>query len=344
MNARIIFVAALGMGIAAVLVFGGHTSAPLVRADDPTNRVLAHAKDIELGNVQPKKYEQRVSSGAVRAVLEAGDSERSFAPSSPSPADREGARTTVGCSNVFSSHGDGPDNIRVNQDCSLRRQAEEVVIFNPLNPKNLIAGQNDSRIGFNHCGYDWSFDGGKTWGDQVPPFSQFLLADGHTADACSDPTATFDANGNAYIAGIFFEVLGDASALILMKSNAGIGGAFYHSPKPPHGESDEPASSALHHAATIAPIPSVTPSGQLVTVAVDHRRPSLQPLRIVNVAMAQSTLASSSVALRVWPPPTAQSTPILPASRSRLPRLCLGLSRVAVPARPEVYSAGSGGN
>ena len=77
---------------------------------------------------------------------------------------------------------------------------------------------------------------------------------------------------------------------------------------------------------------------------VDHRRPSLQPLRIVNVAMAQSTLASSSVALRVWPPPTAQSTPILPASRSRLPRLCLGLSRVDVPARQEVCSAGSGGN
>ena len=124
------------------------------------------------------------------------------------------------------------DNIRVNQDCSLRRQAEEVVVANPKNAKNLIAGQNDSRIGFNHCGYDWSFDSGKTWGDQIPPFYQFVLADGHTADACSDPTATFDSQGNAYVGGVLFDVGSAASAFVVAKSNAGIGGAFYHSPAP----------------------------------------------------------------------------------------------------------------
>jgi hypothetical protein len=118
----------------------------------------------------------------------------------------------------------------VNQDCSLRRQAEEVIAINPTNPMNLIAGQNDSRIGFNHCGYDWSFDGGRTWGDQVPPFWQFVMADGHTADACSDPTVTFDADGNAYIGGVLFDVGSAASAFVVAKSNAGIGGAFYHTP------------------------------------------------------------------------------------------------------------------
>jgi hypothetical protein len=120
----------------------------------------------------------------------------------------------------------------VNQDCSLRRQAEEVVVVNPTNPDNLIAGQNDSVIGFNHCGYDFSFDGGKTWGSQVPPFWQFQLLDGHTSDACSDPTATFDSKGNAYIAGIIFDVASDANAIVVAKSNAGIGGAFYHTPVP----------------------------------------------------------------------------------------------------------------
>jgi hypothetical protein len=45
----------------------------------------------------------------------------------------------------------------------LRRQAEEVIVVNPVDPDNLLAGQNDSRIGFNHCGYDFSNDGGKTW-------------------------------------------------------------------------------------------------------------------------------------------------------------------------------------
>ena len=101
---------------------------------------------------------------------------------------------------------------------------------NFANPNNLIAGQNDSRIGFNHCGYDFSFDGGKTWGDMVPPFYQFLMADGHTADACSDPTATFDSVGNAYIGGLLFDVASPANAFVVAKSNAGIGGAFYHTP------------------------------------------------------------------------------------------------------------------
>src|SRR5207245_479971 len=80
------------------------------------------------------------------------------------------------------------------------------LVGNPLDDDNLIAGQNDSRLGFNHCGYDWSFDGGKTWGDQTPPFWQFTLLDGHTADACSDPSATFDSKGNAYVTGVIFDV------------------------------------------------------------------------------------------------------------------------------------------
>jgi len=105
-----------------------------------------------------------------------------------------------------------------------------VVAVDPNNPKHLIAGQNDSRIGFNHCGYDWSFDGGKTWGDQVPPFYQFVLADGHTADACSDPTATFDSKGNVYVGGVLFDINSAASAFVVAKSNAHIGGTFYHTP------------------------------------------------------------------------------------------------------------------
>ncbi len=80
---------------------------------------------------------------------------------------------TEGCQNEF--HGHGKTNTRVNQDCSFRRQAEETIQINPLDERNIIAGQNDSRIGFNHCGYDWSFDGGDDWGDQVPPFWQFQL-------------------------------------------------------------------------------------------------------------------------------------------------------------------------
>jgi hypothetical protein len=67
-------------------------------------------------------------------------------------------------------------------------------------------------------------------GGSSPPLWQFILLDGHTADACADPTSTFDADGNAYIGGLLFDVNSAASALVVTKSNAGIGGAFYHSP------------------------------------------------------------------------------------------------------------------
>src|SRR6266404_5281180 len=202
----------------------------------PTNKVLARALAIESGLQTARPNEPRVSSGVMYALVGAS---RALVPRASAsigaigPAitfDFTGPRPTQGCSNVFSS-GDRT-NTRVNQDCSLRRQAEEVLAINPTNPDNMIAGQNDSRIGFNHCGYDFSMDGGTTWGDMLPPFFQYILKDGHTADACSDPTATFDAAGNAYVGGVLFDLTSAASAFIAMKSNAGIDGHFFHSPAP----------------------------------------------------------------------------------------------------------------
>jgi hypothetical protein len=215
-------------------VFAWPEATPKAQSEAPANRVLARALEIELGQVQKKPYEQLLSSGPVYTVLQASGELENRANAAPGKArTNPPASATGGCPNTYVGGGTvGGRNIRVNQDCSLRRQAEEVIAINPTNPANLIAGQNDSRIGFNHCGYAWSFDGGRTWGDQVPPFWQFVLADGHTADACSDPTATFDVDGNAYVGGILFDVTSPASALVVAKSNAPIGGAFYHSPAP----------------------------------------------------------------------------------------------------------------
>ncbi len=198
------------------------------------NNVLAHALDIELGIVQPQKYEMPISSGALYALLEgsgelakrADEAAALSAPSFSAPS----RANTQGCQNEFKAGK--TRNTRVNQDCSLRRQAEEVIAVNPTNSRNLIAGQNDSRVGFNSCGYAWSFDGGKTWGDQVPPFYQFVNLGGSTFDACSDPTATFDSQGNAYVGGVLFMINFADSAFVVAKSNAGIGGSFYHSPAP----------------------------------------------------------------------------------------------------------------
>jgi hypothetical protein len=203
-------------------IFG---SQPASVAKSPMNRVLARALAIETGQAKARKYMMPLSSGVMYTLLQA--SGRQVGSPKASSRKPQSAPGTQGCQNVYAGN---PSNTRVNQDCSLRRQAEEVIAINPNNPSNFVAGQNDSRIGFNHCGYDWSFDGGQTWGDQIPPFWQFQLLDGHTSDACSDPTATFDAQGNVYVGGVFFDVASDANAFLVMKSNAPIGGAYYHTP------------------------------------------------------------------------------------------------------------------
>jgi hypothetical protein len=234
--------------VAALVVFvlvGAAVSPQSASSSSPVgNKVLAHKLAVELGREQARGKEMPVSAGVMYTLLEgtgiinqrtakwARTAQGRAALSRPS---RRGIsrNKTEGCQNVF--HGHGQKNTRVNQDCSFRRQAEETIQLNPLNEKNIIAGQNDSRIGFNHCGYDWSFDGGKNWGDQVPPFWQFVLLDGHTADACSDPTSAWDSRANAYAGGILFDVVSGANAVVVMKSNAGNGGAFYHSPNPAGG-------------------------------------------------------------------------------------------------------------
>jgi len=206
---------------------------PSIPARTPANRVLARALALEQGHAQSAPYAQPLSSGPLRTVLQAsGEFDRRAAAVALAP-DAEALTAlssllTQGCQDVLTAGSDR--NIRVNQDCSFRFQAEEVLAINSTNPANLIAGYNDGRLGTNHCGYAWSFDGGQTWGDQVPPFWGFILLDGHTADACSDPTATFDADGNAYIGGLLFDINSAASAIVVAKSNAGIGGAFYHTP------------------------------------------------------------------------------------------------------------------
>jgi hypothetical protein len=216
---------------AAVMPQGASSSSPV------GNRILAHKLAVELGKEKARGKEMPVSSGVMYSLLEgtgilnqrAKSSKATRRPRVHGISDNK----TEGCQNVF--HGHGMKNTRVNQDCSFRRQAEEIIQLNPLNERNIIAGQNDSRVGFNHCGYDWSFDGGKNWGDQVPPFWQFILLDGHTADACSDPTGAWDSQGNAYVGGILFDINSDANAVVVMKSNAPNGGAFYHSPNPAGG-------------------------------------------------------------------------------------------------------------
>jgi hypothetical protein len=145
-------------------------------------------------------------------------------------------------------HNSGGGNVRVNQDCTFRRQAEEEITYNPSDPSNLVAGQNDSRVGYNQCGIDWSLDNGQHWGDLLPPFRQRdnepdamgptasnpnnnTIAGGegtfHTYDAGSDPALATDSSGRAYFSCVVFDVFSNASGLYVTQSPTGAQGSFY---------------------------------------------------------------------------------------------------------------------
>jgi hypothetical protein len=230
--------------LALVVTVGLATSGDAGSKGQPANNVLANAVDVELGRTKAnlKSPSSRVSGAAVNATLErmgvlrqrlARSKARYRYSNGSGGVHKISKPKSEGCPSEF--HGRGMTNTRVNQDCSLRRQAEEWVGVNPRDFDNVLAGQNDSMIGFNHCGYDWSFDRGKNWGSagtSPPPFWQMLFTTNDSADACSDPAGTFDHVGNAYVTGVFFEVADVESAIWVAKSNWPNGGAFYHTPQP----------------------------------------------------------------------------------------------------------------
>lgn len=154
------------------------------------------------------------------------------------------APQTVGCSERTSN-----GSVRVNQDCTYRRQAEEKIVYNPADPDHLIAGQNDARVGFNQCSIAWSLDNGRHWGDLIPPFRQRINnpageaptpddpnshtiiggpGTSHTYDAGSDPAPAFDAAGRGFFTCLAFDVLTNASMVYATQSPAEARGSFFY--------------------------------------------------------------------------------------------------------------------
>jgi hypothetical protein len=71
---------------------------------------------------------------------------------------------------VMRLQGAGND-IKVNQDFSLRPQNETNIVVNPLSPNELVAGANDYRLGApTGAAFYTSSDGGHTWKDGIPPY------------------------------------------------------------------------------------------------------------------------------------------------------------------------------
>lgn len=161
-------------------------------------------------------------SGGVEVTFNDERAEMAGGTAGSSDAPPDATASALGCSNRGSA-----TNPRLNQDCTLRRQAEEQVAVNPRDASNVVAGQNDSRVGFNHCGFDYSLNGGATWGDGQPPFFQHLSPLGHTYDAASDPALTFDGTGRAWYSCVLFDVNTNASGLFVAPSTSGLKGSAY---------------------------------------------------------------------------------------------------------------------
>jgi len=160
------------------------------------------------------------------------------------------AQTSLGCGD----RNTAGINARVNQDCSYRLQGEEIVKVNPANPQNLIAGMNDQRQGFNLNAFGYSFDGGRTWGDDPPPYYQKIndpsqetptAADpnshtlqgdpgnGFTYDGGSDPAVAVDLEGRAFYGNVVFDrAAGFGGGLLVALSPQGAGGSFYNNIPP----------------------------------------------------------------------------------------------------------------
>jgi hypothetical protein len=178
----------------------------------------------------PNKGPAPQVSGAIIAAFREANDQEAAESAGPGPLNVVNpALGTAGCSNVFAAANGAPANTRANQDCGLRRQAEEQVGVNPTDSSNILVGQNDSRIGFNSQGLDFSIDGGAHFGDYQPG-TRFLDCQGYGQDAFSDPAFAFDASGNLYFTAVGFDINSPVSGIYVWKSSANHKGSFLHSP------------------------------------------------------------------------------------------------------------------
>ncbi len=110
------------------------------------------------------------------------------------------------CSNTLGS------NVKVNQNClnitdpplQGRGQAnnETSIAIDPLNPKNMVASDNDYIRGDGTCGVAYSGDSGQTWNDSTTPNGFTSGPPGFAREywqAGGDTSVAWDTRGNAYL-------------------------------------------------------------------------------------------------------------------------------------------------
>ncbi len=224
--------ARIGVAVLVLLLTGGMILTGSSQTSRPTpNLAIEHNVAIETGQATRQPHEQMISGSVlddVRHAREASTDESESLTRGATLSGTDNVRIrTAGCSTVFRG---AFDNVRVNQDCSFRVHAEEIIVVDPHDPDHLVAAQNDRRLGVNHCSIAFSFDRGSHWGDLTPPFWEFPSPGAKKFDHASDPALAMDSRSNTYFTCVIFDDPGPASAILVTKSNANFGGSFFHSP------------------------------------------------------------------------------------------------------------------
>jgi hypothetical protein len=183
---------------------------------------------------------QRTLDGVSNGTLAAMQSSGSGPEQRSSPT-----KSSMGCGDRNDAHR----NVRVNQDCDYRPQAEEEVAVSPTDSRNLFAAQNDFRGAQVNCGIDYSTNGGRDWGDYLSPTGELKNApeaptsdpNQHTLfgdpgthavyEAGTDPSVAFDSAGRAFLACLAFDNYDFAAAIYVAQSPAEAKGSFVFRPR-----------------------------------------------------------------------------------------------------------------
>jgi hypothetical protein len=115
--------------------------------------------------------------------------------------------------------GEG-DDIRLNLDYSCFAQDETSIAINPTNPRNVVGGANDYRLGWGSSGFYATTELGRSWYGDIRPFPTPNNGDDHV-DGGGDPAVVFDREGIVYYADLHFDRLSDTSGIFVSRSTNG---------------------------------------------------------------------------------------------------------------------------
>ena len=110
------------------------------------------------------------------------------------------------------------DDTRTNTEYSCFPQNETSIDINPQNRRNVVAAQNDYRLGWATSGIDATVNG-RDWYDLLAPFPS--LPSGDNLDGGGDPIVFFDRAGVVYYGDINFNRTDDTNGIWFRRSTNG---------------------------------------------------------------------------------------------------------------------------